>query len=41
MGESCRARNVLAFLSALEQILYSEGLTSRLGAGLEAAAKAT
>lgn len=39
MGESSTRENVTAFLSALESLLYSEGVRKEIGAGLEAAAK--
>lgn len=37
MGETSKRENVLAFLGALEEILYSSGRRDSIGAGLEAA----
>ena len=37
MGETSKRENVLAFLGALEEILYSTGRRDSIGAGLEAA----
>ena len=39
MGESSTRENVTAFLSALESLLYSQGVRKEIGAGLEAAVK--
>jgi len=39
MGESCKIENVNALLTAIETILYNGGIRTRIGAGLEAAAK--
>jgi len=40
MGESSRREHVTSFLSALESILFTEGRSKEIGAGLEGAAKA-
>ena len=37
MGETSKRENVLAFLCALEEILYRSGRRDAIGAGLEAA----
>ena len=39
MGESSRRENVVTFLAALESILFEQGVTKEIGAGLEAAAR--
>ena len=39
MGETSKRENVLAFLGALEEILYSSGRRDSIGPGLEAASK--
>ena len=40
MGESCRRSSVLALLVAVEEILFDEGVSRRVGAGLAAATAA-
>ena len=39
MGESSRRENVVLFLAALESILFAQGVTKEIGAGLEAASR--